>query len=107
MALLVGGAEDVRPNLIPVPGTDAPRHDLSAVAMLAALPVLIFVPSALLGHPVMPSDDLMQNYPLRVLVGAQLRSGHLPLYDPYIWSGAPLLGDGTQGPRTRSRSCSP
>ena len=52
---------------------------------------------ALLGHPIMPSDDLTQNYPLRVLVGQQLRSGHLPLYDPYIWGGAPLLGGWNAG----------
>ena len=44
-----------------------------------------------------PSDDLMQNYPLRVLVGTQLRHGQLPLFDPYIWSGAPLLGGWNAG----------
>jgi hypothetical protein len=56
------------------------------------LPVLVFGVPALLGHPVLPGDDLTQNFPLRVLAGQQIRHGQLPLYDPYIWSGAPLLG---------------
>ncbi len=47
---------------------------------------------ALLGHAVWPGDDLTQNLPLRMLAGRQIRAGHLPLLDPYIWSGAPLLG---------------
>jgi len=44
-----------------------------------------------------PGDDLVQNFPLRVLVGQQLRHGHLPVYDPYIWSGSPLLGGWNAG----------
>ena len=34
----------------------------------------------------------IQNFPLRVLSGELLRQGHLPLWNPYIWSGSPLLG---------------
>jgi len=97
VALLVGRAEDIRPDLVPVPRIEPRRHDLTTLAVLAALPVLVFGLPAFLGHPVVPSDDLAQNYPLRVLVGQQLRSGHLPLYDPYIWSGAPLLGGWNAG----------
>ena len=62
-----------------------------AVAVLAALPAVIYGVPALLGHAVLPGDDLGQNFPLRVLAGEQIRAGHLPLYDPYSWSGAPLL----------------
>ena len=43
------------------------------------------------GRMAVPFDDLTQNYPVRVLVGWDLRAGHLPLWDPYIWSGTPLL----------------
>jgi hypothetical protein len=71
--------------------------DVIAVAVLVALPVLIFGVPALLGHPVYPGDDLTQNFPLRVLAGQQIRSGQLPLYDPYIWSGAPLLAGWNAG----------
>jgi hypothetical protein len=69
------------------------RGDLIAVGLLAGLAVLVFGVPAMLGHPVLPGDDTTQNYPLRVVAGRDIRSGHLPLYDPYIWSGAPLLAN--------------
>ena len=74
-----------------------PSGDALAVILLVVLPVLVFGVPALLGHAVLPGDDLTQNFPLRVLVGRELRSGQLPLYDPYIWSGAPLLGGWNAG----------
>jgi hypothetical protein len=73
------------------------RGDVLAVAVLIALPVLIFGVPALAGHPVYPGDDLTQNFPLRVLAGRQIHSGQFPLYDPYVWSGAPLLGGWNAG----------
>ena len=79
------------------PGARRARGDTLAVVVLIVLPVLAFGLPALLGHAVVPGDDLTQNYPLRVLVGRQLASGHLPLFDPYIWSGAPLLGGWNAG----------
>jgi hypothetical protein len=77
-----------------VPGTRASGHrrgDLLAIAILIALPAVIFGIPAMLGHAVLPGDDLTQNFPLRVLAGRQIRGGQLPLFDPYIWGGAPLL----------------
>jgi len=50
-----------------------------AVVCLIALPAIIFGVPSLLGHPVLPGDDLTQNFPLRVLVGRELRGGQLPL----------------------------
>jgi hypothetical protein len=73
------------------------RGDLVAVALLIALPAVIFGVPALLGHPVLLGDDLTQNFPLRVLTGDQIRNGQLPLFDPYIWSGAPLLAGWNAG----------
>src|SRR5580692_12064086 len=64
---------------------------VAAALLLIMLPAVVFGVPALLGHAVLPGDDLTQNFPLRVLAGREIRSGHLPLYDPYIWSGAPLL----------------
>jgi hypothetical protein len=84
----------------PVPGTRAVRRwpgDAAAVALLIALPAVIFGVPALLGHPVLPGDDLTQNFPLRVLAGRQIQGGHLPLFDPYIWGGAPLLAGWNAG----------
>jgi hypothetical protein len=91
----------LEPSALPAPGPSAlrrwPLGDVVAVAVLLVLPVLVFGVPALLGHPVLPGDDLSQNFPLRVLAGQQIRSGQLPLYDPYIWSGAPLLGGWNAG----------
>src|SRR6201998_2335827 len=73
------------------------RGDAVSVVLLIALPAVIFGVPALLGHPVLLGDDLTQNFPLRVLTGDQIRAGHLPLFDPYIWSGAPLLAGWNAG----------
>src|SRR5215471_655811 len=67
------------------------RGDIIAGIVLVALPTVIFGVPALLGHTILPGDDLTQNLPLRVLAGREIRAGHLPLFDPYISSGAPLL----------------
>jgi hypothetical protein len=83
-----------------VRGTPPARRwpgEATAVLVLLLLPVLVYGVPALLGHPVLPGDDLTQNFPLRVLAGQQIRSGQLPLYDPYIWSGAPLLAGWNAG----------
>jgi hypothetical protein len=73
------------------------RADAVAVAVLVLLPVLVYGVPALLGHPVLPGDDLTQNYPLRALAGHEIRAGQLPLFDPYTWSGAPLLAGWNAG----------
>ena len=65
--------------------------DRWAVGTLMALPMLISLPFALAGRPLMAGDNLTQNFPLRVLSGELLRHGRLPLWNPDIWSGAPLL----------------
>lgn len=71
--------------------------DRVAVALLILIPLIVFVVPAALGHPIMQRDDADQNFPLRVLVGRQLSAGHLPLLNPYIWSGAPLLAGWNAG----------
>ncbi len=57
-----------------------------------AVPTLFFAVPALLGHPAIAQDNFIQNYPLRVLSGQQIASGHLPLFNPLANSGTPLLG---------------
>ena len=61
------------------------------VAAFVALPSFLFGLPAALGVPWLVSDNLIQNFPLRVLVGVDLRHGHAPVWDPYLWSGSPLL----------------
>lgn len=71
--------------------------DVTAVAVLIALPLLVYGIPPLTGHPVVPGDDLTQNFPLRVLAGREIASGHLPLFDPFAWSGSPLLAGWNAG----------
>ncbi len=68
------------------------RADRWALALLSVLPLIVFTVPALWGSPAVVADNLLQNFPLRVLVGQQLRGGHLPLFNPLTNSGAPLLG---------------
>ncbi len=68
------------------------RRDRRCIFVLLAVPILVFVVPALCGHAVVNSDNQIQNLPLRALAGEDLRHGHLPLWNPYIWSGSPLLG---------------
>ncbi len=62
------------------------------IFLFIAFPAAIFGIPAMLGHPILNGDNLIQNYPLRVLSGKALAQGHLPLWDPFEWSGSPLLG---------------
>jgi len=71
--------------------------DRWCLAVLVVLPLAVFALPALFGHTILPGDDLTQNYPLRELVGSLIRQGHLPLFDPYIWSGTPLLAGWNAG----------
>lgn len=66
--------------------------DGCAVLVLVAVPLFLFIVPALFGHPAIAGDNTIQNFPLRVLSGDLIRQGHLPLWNPYIWSGSPLLG---------------
>jgi hypothetical protein len=68
------------------------RDDRRALGVLLAIPLVVFVVPALVGHPIVNGDNQIQNLPLRALAGEDLRHGHMPLWNPYIWSGSPLLG---------------
>src|SRR5437667_3821502 len=63
---------------------------LAAVAVTLA-PIFYFLP-ALRNHLVLgPDDGMLFNVPLRVAAANIVRSGNLPLWNPYIFSGMPLL----------------
>lgn len=68
------------------------RGDRFALAVLVGVPLAVFVVPALAGYPAIAGDNLIQNFPLRVLSGQLVRQGHLPLWNRDIWSGSPLLG---------------
>src|SRR2546422_7806925 len=62
---------------------------LAAVAVTLA-PIFYFLP-ALRNHLVLgPDDGMLFNVPLRVAAANIVRSGHLPLWNPYIFSGIAL-----------------
>jgi hypothetical protein len=68
------------------------RSDRWALLWFVIVPTALFVIPALLGRPAIDADNLIQNFPLRVLAGQQIASGHLPLLDPLTNAGTPLLG---------------
>jgi hypothetical protein len=68
------------------------RSDRKALLWLVLIPAALFIIPALLGRPAIDADNLIQNFPLRVLAGKQIASGHLPLLDPLTNAGTPLLG---------------
>jgi hypothetical protein len=67
------------------------RGHIGLVVLLAA-PVLVFGIPLLFGQVFLDGDNFIQNFPLRVLAGQDIIHGHLPLLNPYIFAGAPLLG---------------
>jgi hypothetical protein len=73
------------------------RRQHFAVLVLVAVPVVAFVVAAAVGHMSINGDNGIQNFPLRVLAAKDLDSGHLPLWDPYIWGGTPLLASFSAG----------
>jgi hypothetical protein len=67
-------------------------------AVLIGLPAAAFIlPDLIGGRLVMTGDNLQQNYPLHVLVGSMVRHGQLPFWNPYLFSGTPLLADFNAG----------
>ena len=64
--------------------------DVIAALFVACVPLLYFLP-AVRGRLVLsPDDGLILNLPLRAVAARILLDGHLPLWNPYIFSGMPL-----------------
>ena len=90
----VGTSPDSPPEATPELPPESPpeRRTLLAIAALIAIPAVFFTAADLIGgHLLLSGDNLLQNYPLRVLVGSDLRHGDLPFWNPFVWSGTPLL----------------
>jgi hypothetical protein len=65
-----------------------------APAALAVLPWVVFLPAALMRGVFAHGDTQAYFYPYHVLPAALLKRGELPLWNPYTFSGLPLLADG-------------
>ncbi len=62
------------------------------MAFAIVLPFVVFGIPQLFGMTYLSGDNFIQNFPMRVLVGKDLLHGVLPLWNPYLFSGTPLLG---------------
>ncbi len=59
--------------------------------VLLLLPFVVLVAPLPFDRVFLDGDNAIQNLPLRALVGHDLRAGILPLWNPYLFSGTPLL----------------
>jgi len=79
-------------------GTERRRRIIHWLRTHVGLVALVVIPFVVLGLPLLvgqvflDGDNFLQNLPMRVLVGWDLRHGALPLWNPYLFSGTPLLG---------------
>ena len=72
------------------------REGLTAF-LVTILPLIYFWPAVCGNIVLSPDDGIIQNVPLRVVVADLIRAGHAPLWNPYIFSGMPLLGAAQAG----------
>jgi hypothetical protein len=84
----------------PRPGRDfsvaLSRERLAALAVSLA-PVFYFLPAVLSGSVLCPDDGTIFNTPLRVAAANVTLGGSLPLWNPYIFGGMPLLASAQGG----------
>ncbi|HEY6230122.1 MAG TPA: hypothetical protein VIW64_02550, partial [Pyrinomonadaceae bacterium] len=73
------------------------KKDRLAAAAVTLAPILYFITPILKGHVLCPDDGILQNVPFRVAAAQMIKSGFLPLWDPYIFSGMPLLAAAQPG----------
>ncbi|MCA1618547.1 MAG: YfhO family protein [Acidobacteria bacterium] len=72
------------------------RDRVAALAVSLA-PVLYFLPAVLNGSVLCPDDGTIFNTPLRVAAADITLGGSLPLWNPYIFGGMPLLATAQGG----------
>src|SRR6185437_15941603 len=73
------------------------KTDYLAALAVTLAPIVYFLP-AFRKHAVLcPDDGFLFNVPLRVAAAQMVRAGHLPLWNPYIFSGMPLLASAQGG----------
>jgi hypothetical protein len=70
------------------------RWPLVPPLVLGLLPFVLFAPVTLLRRVFWAHDVQGYFFPYHVLPARLVSEGHLPLWNPYVFSGMPLLGDG-------------
>jgi hypothetical protein len=73
-------------------GVGAALRDWKAVALFAGMTALFFY-KILLGEAWLWEDMMYFSYPVRVFAATSMAMGHLPLWNPYTFSGMPFLAD--------------
>src|SRR2546423_9879044 len=85
-------------------GSSRPRvkikKDRLAAAAVTLAPILYFITPILKGHVLCPDDGILQNVPFRAAAAQMIKSGFLPIWDPYIFTGMPMLA--TAHPASRN-----
>jgi hypothetical protein len=71
-------------------------ENLVALAVTFA-PIFYFLPAIAKGAVLCPDDGVIFNTPLRAATAQMIRSGSLPLWNPYMFSGMPLFGAAQAG----------
>jgi 4-amino-4-deoxy-L-arabinose transferase-like glycosyltransferase len=66
------------------------RRILTAAALIL-LPLIYFYPAVLGDITLAPGDGWTQIFGIRALIGQMIARGELPLWNPYVFSGMPLL----------------
>src|ERR1041385_8587604 len=91
--------------LLPVPASmrlPSRLHKKLTPGFITALcvtlfPLLYFLPATRGNLIISPDDGVIFNIPMRVLVANMIHSGHLPLWNPYMFGGMPLFGAAQAG----------
>ncbi len=73
------------------------KSDYVAALAVAIAPLVYFWPALREGRALSPDDGVIFNIPLRVAAANLIRSGSLPLWNPYIFCGLPLHGAAQAG----------
>jgi hypothetical protein len=73
------------------------NSDCLAAAAVTLAPFVYFFRAVLGQRVISPDDGIIFNIPLRVAAANIMRSGYLPLWNPYIFSGMPLHGAAQAG----------
>jgi len=67
------------------------NSDVLAAIGVSLAPIAYFLPAIVHGLVLAPDDGILQNVPFRVAAAQIVRSGYLPLWNPYLFGGMPLM----------------
>ena len=70
---------------------------VTAAILMTLAPLIYFLPSLLGAIVLCPDDALTFGLPLRIAGAQMIHDGHLPLWNPYLFAGMPLLATGQSG----------